>query len=69
MIINYFILIHEIITEAMIEHGKKVKAIILNYSLNPTLITYFHKEMVIIEKELSKYDNFVLFDKIYLELI
>ncbi|MDR3157120.1 MAG: pyridoxal phosphate-dependent aminotransferase [Lactobacillales bacterium] len=66
--VNNFVLTPEMIEQAMIEHGKKVKAIILNYPSNPTGVTYSRKEVVTIAKTLSKYEIFVLSDEVYSEL-
>lgn len=66
--INDFILTPEMIDQAIVEHGKKVKAIILNYPSNPTGVTYSRKEVIALAKTLSKYEIFVLSDEIYSEL-
>lgn len=65
---NGFVLTPEMIEAAMLEHGDKVKAIILNYPSNPTGVTYNREEVKAIADAVKKYSIFVISDEIYSEL-
>lgn len=65
---NHFVLTPEMIEAAMVQHGEKVKAIILNYPSNPTGVTYNREEVKAIADVLKNYSIFVISDEIYSEL-
>ena len=65
---NNFVLSPEMVKEAILEHGKSIKAIVLNYPNNPTGVTYTKDEVLSLAHELEKHDLFVLSDEIYSEL-
>ncbi|SEK79963.1 Aminotransferase class I and II [Carnobacterium iners] len=65
---NHFILSPEMVKNALLEHGKSVKAIVLNYPNNPTGVTYTRDEVSQLANELKKHDLIVLSDEIYSEL-
>lgn len=65
---NGFVLTPEMIEAAILEHGDKVKAIILNYPSNPTGVTYNREEVKAIAEAVKKHAIFVISDEIYSEL-
>lgn len=65
---NDFVLTAEMLEEAIIEQGDKLKAVILNYPSNPTGVTYSRDQIASFAAVLRKYDVFVLSDEVYAEL-
>ncbi|AIG42566.1 TPA: pyridoxal phosphate-dependent aminotransferase [Streptococcus suis] len=65
---NDFVLTPEMLEEAIIEQGDKLKAVILNYPANPTGVTYSRKQIQAFADVLRKYPVFVLSDEVYAEL-
>ncbi|MGT2683071.1 pyridoxal phosphate-dependent aminotransferase [Streptococcus porci] len=65
---NDFILTPEMLEAALLEHGDKVKAVLLNYPANPTGVTYSREEIAGFAEVLGKFPVFVVSDEIYSEL-
>ncbi|WP_273450604.1 pyridoxal phosphate-dependent aminotransferase [Streptococcus ferus] len=65
---NDFVLTPEMLEEAILEQGDKLKAVILNYPANPTGITYSREEIKAFAAVLRKYPIFVISDEVYSEL-
>lgn len=63
-----FVLTPEMLEQAIIEQGTKLKAVILNYPANPTGVTYSRKQIQAFAEVLKKYPIFVLSDEVYAEL-
>lgn len=65
---NGFVLTPEMLEKAIIEQGDKLKAVILNYPVNPTGITYSREQLEALAAVLRKYEIFVVCDEVYSEL-
>ncbi|MGT2845876.1 pyridoxal phosphate-dependent aminotransferase [Streptococcus massiliensis] len=65
---NAFVLTPEMLEEAILEQGDKLKAVILNYPANPTGVTYTREQMKALAEVLKRYDIFVICDEVYSEL-
>ena len=65
---NDFVLTPEMLEQAILEQGDKLKAVILNYPANPTGVTYSRAQMEALATVLSKYEVFVVCDEVYSEL-
>ncbi|EHJ57746.1 hypothetical protein HMPREF9318_01567 [Streptococcus urinalis FB127-CNA-2] len=65
---NDFVLTPEMLEEAIIEQGEKLKAVLLNYPTNPTGVTYTREQIKSFAEVLRKYDIFVVSDEVYSEL-
>ena len=65
---NGFVLTPEMLGEAILEQGDKLKAVILNYPANPTGITYSREQLESLAEVLRKYEIFVVCDEVYSEL-
>lgn len=65
---NGFKLTPEMLEEAIMSQGKKLKAVLLNYPSNPTGITYLRQEIKKLAAVFKKYDIFVVSDEVYSEL-
>lgn len=65
---NDFVLTPEMLEQAILEQGDKLKAIILNYPANPTGVTYSREQIEALAAVLSKYEVFVVCDEVYSEL-
>lgn len=65
---NDFILTPEMLEAALLQHGDKVKAVLLNYPANPTGVTYSREEIAGFAEVLGKFPVFVVSDEIYSEL-
>ncbi|MBF0779316.1 pyridoxal phosphate-dependent aminotransferase [Streptococcus cuniculi] len=65
---NAFVLTAEMLEQAIIEQGDKLKAVILNYPTNPTGVTYSREQIQAFAEVLKKYPIFVLSDEVYAEL-
>ncbi len=65
---NDFVLTPEMLEEAILAQGDKLKAVLLNYPANPTGVTYSRKELEALAEVLKKYDIFVISDEVYSEL-
>lgn len=65
---NAFVLTPEMLEQAILEQGDKLKAVILNYPANPTGVTYSRKQIQAFAEVLKKYPIFVLSDEVYAEL-
>lgn len=65
---NDFVLTPEMLEQAIIEQGEKLKAVILNYPTNPTGVTYSRKQIQAFAEVIKKYPIFVLSDEVYAEL-
>ena len=65
---NDFVLTPEMLEQAILEQGDKLKAVILNYPANPTGVTYSRGQMEALAAVLSKYEVFVVCDEVYSEL-
>lgn len=65
---NDFILTPQMLEAALLEHGDKVKAVLLNYPANPTGVTYSRQEIAAFAEVLGKFPVFVVSDEIYSEL-
>lgn len=65
---NDFILTPEMLEAALLEHGDKVKAVLLNYPANPTGVTYSREEIAGFAEVLGNFPVFVVSDEIYSEL-
>ena len=65
---NGFVLTPEMLEKAILEQGDKLKAVILNYPVNPTGITYSREQLEALAAVLRKYEIFVVCDEVYSEL-
>lgn len=65
---NAFVLTAEMLEQAIVEQGDKLKAVILNYPANPTGVTYSREQIQAFAEVLKKYPIFVLSDEVYAEL-
>ncbi|WP_083975725.1 pyridoxal phosphate-dependent aminotransferase [Streptococcus pneumoniae] len=65
---NGFVLTPEMLEKAILEQGDKLKAVILNYPVNPTGITYSREQLEALAAVLRKYEVFVVCDEVYSEL-
>lgn len=65
---NGFVLTPEMLEEAIMAQGDKLKAVILNYPTNPTGVTYSREEIKALADVLAKYQVFVISDEVYSEL-
>lgn len=65
---NQFVLTPEMLEEAILAQGEKLKAVILNYPSNPTGVTYSREQIQAFAEVLKKYPIFVLSDEVYAEL-
>ena len=65
---NDFVLTPEMLEQAILEQGDKLKAVILNYPTNPTGVTYSRAQIEALAAVLSKYEVFVVCDEVYSEL-
>ncbi|KXT72632.1 Aromatic amino acid aminotransferase gamma / N-acetyl-L,L-diaminopimelate aminotransferase [Streptococcus sp. DD10] len=65
---NQFVLTPEMLEQAILEQGDKLKAVILNYPSNPTGVTYTREQIATLADVLSRYDIFVICDEVYSEL-
>ena len=65
---NNFVLIPEMLEQAILEQGDALKAVILNYPTNPTGVTYSRAQIEALAAVLSKYEVFVVCDEVYSEL-
>lgn len=65
---NGFVLTPEMLEEAIIAQGDKLKAVILNYPANPTGVTYSREQIKALAEVLKKYEVFVISDEVYAEL-
>ena len=65
---NDFVLTPEMLEQAILEQGDKLKAVILNYPANPTGVTYSRAQIEALAAVLSKYGVFVVCDEVYSEL-
>ena len=65
---NHFILTPEMLEEAILEQGDKLKAVLLNYPPNPTGVTYSREQIKAFADVLAKYEIFVISDEVYSEL-
>lgn len=63
-----FVLTPDMLEQAILEQGDKLKAVILNYPANPTGITYSHEQLEELATVLKKYEIFVICDEVYSEL-
>lgn len=65
---NNFILTPEMLEEALLKYGDRVKAVLLNYPANPTGVTYSRSEIQSFANVLNRHPVFVISDEIYSEL-
>lgn len=65
---NDFVLTPEMLEEAILAQGDKLKAVLLNYPTNPTGVTYSREQIKALADVLKKYDIFVVSDEVYSEL-
>jgi len=65
---NDFVLTPEMLEQAILAQGDKLKAVILNYPANPTGVTYSRGQIEALAAVLSKYEVFVVCDEVYSEL-
>ena len=65
---NGFVLTPEMLEKAILEQGDELKAVILNYPVNPTGITYSREQLEALAAVLRKYEIFVVCDEVYSEL-
>ena len=65
---NDFVLTPEMLDQAILAQGDKLKAVILNYPANPTGVTYSRAQIEALAAVLSKYEVFVVCDEVYSEL-
>ena len=65
---NDFVLTPEMLEQAILAQGDKLKAVILNYPANPTGVTYSRAQMEALAAVLSNYEVFVVCDEVYSEL-
>ena len=65
---NDFVLTPEMLEQAILAQGDKLKAVILNYPANPTGVTYSRAQIEALAAVLSKYEVFVVCDEVYSEL-
>lgn len=65
---NDFVLTPDMLEEAILAQGDRLKAVILNYPANPTGVTYSREDMQAFAEVLKKYPIFVICDEVYSEL-
>ncbi|MFC4651669.1 pyridoxal phosphate-dependent aminotransferase [Lactococcus nasutitermitis] len=65
---NDFVLTPEMLENAILEQGDKLKAVILNYPANPTGVTYTGEQIKALAEVIKKHDIFVIADEVYSEL-
>ncbi|MEX2785442.1 pyridoxal phosphate-dependent aminotransferase [Streptococcus sp. H49] len=65
---NDFVLTPEMLEQAIVEQGDRLKAVLLNYPTNPTGVTYSREQIKALADVLRKYDIFVVSDEVYSEL-
>ena len=65
---NGFVLTPKMLEKAILEQGDELKAVILNYPVNPTGITYSREQLEALAVVLRKYEIFVVCDEVYSEL-
>ncbi|MDQ0222105.1 pyridoxal phosphate-dependent aminotransferase [Streptococcus moroccensis] len=65
---NSFVLTPEMLEEAIVAQGDKLKAVILNYPANPTGVTYSREQIKALAEVMKKYEVFVISDEVYAEL-
>ena len=65
---NDFVLMPEVLEQAILEQGDSLKAVLLNYPTNPTGVTYSREQIKALADVLRKYDVFVISDEVYSEL-
>lgn len=65
---NDFVLTPEMLENAIIDAGERVKAVILNYPSNPTGMTYSADQLSDLADVLRKHEIFVIADEVYSEL-
>ncbi|MGT2784497.1 pyridoxal phosphate-dependent aminotransferase [Streptococcus merionis] len=65
---NNFVLTPEMLEEAIIAQGDRLKAVILNYPANPTGVTYSREQIQAFAEVLKRYEIFVISDEVYAEL-
>lgn len=65
---NDFVLTPEMLEEAILSQGDKLKAVLLNYPTNPTGVTYSREQIKAFADVLKKYEVFVMSDEVYSEL-
>lgn len=65
---NDFVLTPEMLEQALVAHGGKVKAVILNYPANPTGVTYTVEQIKRLAEVISHHEIFVISDEVYSEL-
>ena len=65
---NDFVLTPEVLEQAILEQGDSLKAVLLNYPINPTGVTYSREQIKALADVLRKYDVFVISDEVYSEL-
>ncbi|MGC4440902.1 aminotransferase class I/II-fold pyridoxal phosphate-dependent enzyme, partial [Streptococcus suis] len=65
---NNFVLTPEMLEEAILAQGDKLKAVLLNYPTNPTGVTYSREQIKAFADVLKKYLVFVVSDEVYSEL-
>ncbi|MGT2961425.1 pyridoxal phosphate-dependent aminotransferase [Streptococcus caballi] len=65
---NDFVLTPEMLEEAILSQGDKLKAVLLNYPTNPTGVTYSREQIKAFADVLKKYEVFVVSDEVYSEL-
>ena len=65
---NGFVLTPKMLEKAILEQGDELKAVILNYPVNPTGITYSREQLEALAAVLRKYEIFVVCDEVYSEL-
>ena len=65
---NDFVLTPEMLEEAILKEGEALKAVILNYPINPTGVTYSRQQIKNLAEVLKKYPIFVISDEVYAEL-
>lgn len=65
---NGFVLTPEMLEEAILAQGERLKAVLLNYPTNPTGVTYSREQIKALADVLRRYDIFVISDEVYSEL-
>lgn len=65
---NDFVLTPEMLEQAIVEQGERLKAVILNYPTNPTGVTYSRAQIQAFAEVIKKYPIFVVSDEVYAEL-
>ncbi|MFS1664528.1 pyridoxal phosphate-dependent aminotransferase [Streptococcus sp. zg-JUN1979] len=65
---NDFVLAPEMLEDAILAQGDKLKAVLLNYPTNPTGVTYNREQIKGFAEVLQKYNIFVVSDEVYSEL-